>query len=286
MRITVCWKWVAVDRDRASTDDPDHRWAGVSLGDRAALEIALRLAGTTGHVTVLTLGPPESDRCLRDALAAGADAATRIDAPTRYEGHVVASALADAAAGSDVIITGDYSIDRGTGAVPGFIAARLGYAQALGLVQVDVPGEVLDADASSPELGIEAHPVVIRAIRRLDGGRREVLDVPVPAVMSVEGAAAGLRRASLAASLSAGTTPIRVLPHPTGRPPKVDVRPLRPRPRHLHTPSGTTLARVRDLLHVDDAGSSRAETVTLEPPAAATRIVEQLRLWGYLEPQG
>jgi hypothetical protein len=43
MRIAVCWKWVAVDRDRDSTEDPDRRWAGVSLGDRAALAISVSL---------------------------------------------------------------------------------------------------------------------------------------------------------------------------------------------------------------------------------------------------
>ena len=39
--IGVCWKWVV-------GDDGDERWAGVSDADRAALEIALRLAEATG----------------------------------------------------------------------------------------------------------------------------------------------------------------------------------------------------------------------------------------------
>jgi electron transfer flavoprotein beta subunit len=268
MRIAVCWKWVAVDRDRDSTEDPDRRWAGVSLGDRAALEIALRVAGADGHVTVLSLGTPDADRCLRDALAAGAHAAARIDAPTRYEGRVVASALAAAADGADIVIAGDYSIDRGTGAVPAFIAAELGYAQALGLVEVEVPGE--------------QHPSAIRAVRRLDGGRREILDIPIPAVLSVEGAAATLRRASLGASLATADAEIVVLPHPSGAPPKIDVRPPRPRSRHVHVPSGNTLTRVRDLLHIGGA-ANHDETIQHDPPAAAARINEQLGSWGYID---
>ncbi len=271
MRITVCWKWVAVDRDRDSTDDPDHRWAGVSAGDRAALEIALRLRGDDGRVTVLTLGPRESERCLRDALAAGADDAVRIDGPTRYHGRTVAAALADAAAGADLVIAGDFSIDRGTGAVPAFIAADLGFAQALGLVGVET--DVHDH---------EGRPT-IRAVRRLDGGRREILDVPLPAVMSVEGAAASLRRAPLAASLASGDAAIEVLPPPTGAPPRIEVRPYRPRPRVLPAPSGDTLDRVRELLHIDGADVVHAETVTLDPAAAAARIIAQLTTWGYLD---
>lgn len=274
MMITVCWKWVAVDRDRDSTDDPDHRWAGVSAGDRAALEIALRLRGDNGRVTVLTLGPTESERSLRDALAAGADKAVRIDGPTRYHGRTVAAALADAAAGSDLVITGDFSIDRGTGAVPAFIAADLRFAQALGLVGVET--DVQD----------EKGRLTIRAIRRLDGGRREMLDVPLPAVMSVEGAAAKLRRASLASSLASGDTAIEVLPPPSGGPPRIEVRPYRPRARVLHAPSGGTLDRVRELLQIDDADAAHAETVALDPPAAAARIVSQLTAWGYLDRSG
>jgi electron transfer flavoprotein beta subunit len=227
-------------------------------------------------VTVLSLGPPDAEGCLREALAAGADEAVRIDAPTRHEGRVVAAALANAAAGADVVVTGDHSVDRGSGAVPGFIAAELGYAQALGLVRVDLP----DRGA----------PTTIRAVRRLDGGRREILDVPLPAVLSVEGAAAQLRRAPLAAVLSAPAAAIRVLPHPPSAvsdvapaiPSNVEVRPYRPRPRQIHTPAGGTLARVRDLLHVDGDGA-HVETVELDPPAAAARIVEQLLAWGYLE---
>jgi electron transfer flavoprotein beta subunit len=196
----------------------------------------------------------------------------RIDAPSRYEGRVIASALAAAADGADVVITGDYAIDRGTGAVPAFLAAELGGAQALGLVEVDTAATRSD-EPSLPS---------IRAVRRLDGGRREILDVPLPAVLSVEGAAATLRRASLGASLATADVDIPVLPHPSCEPPKIEVRRPRPRPRNVHVPSGSTLTRVRDLLHVGGT-ASHVETVELDPPAAAARIVEQLRAWGYLD---
>jgi len=91
--------------------------------------------------------------------------------------------------------------------------------------------------------------------------------------------------------MSSPDAEIEVVPHapgavsevPPGIPPNVEVRPYRPRPRQIHTPSGDTLTRVRDLLHIG-ADGAHVETVELDPPAAAARILEQLRAWGYLEP--
>lgn len=268
MRITVCWKWVAVDRDGPSTVDPDVRWAGVSLADRAALEVGLRLARRDGRVTVVALAPAAAEATLREAVAVGADDVLRIDASTRLDGRLVAAALAEIAGESDLVITGDQSVDRGTGSVPAFIAAELGRAQALGLVRVDALTEGPDGPA-------------VRVVRRLDGGRREVLDLPLPAVMSVEGAVADMRRASLGASLSSAEARIEVRPGPRGEPIAAEIHPYRPRPRAVHQPRGDTLQRVRDLLHVGSS-ESRAERVTLEPREAAARIVEQLTAWGYL----
>ncbi len=197
LRVTVCWKWVAVDGASA-----DERWAGVSAADEAALEIGLRLAGlgdggaNRGEVTVVCVGPAGADSVLRDALAAGASTAVRIDA-TDAASRDVAAAIALVAHDSDVVVCGDYSLDRGTGSVPAYLAADLNVAQALGLVDIDT--------GSSP----------LRVVRRLDGGRREVLDVPTPAVISVEGSLTRLRRASLAATLQAKAMPITVVKGPT-----------------------------------------------------------------------
>ncbi len=197
MRITVCWKWVSLDREH----DVDERWAGVSAADEAALEVALsvRDAVVDCDVQVICLGPPEADDVLRAALAAGADSATRIDASPELDGRTVAGAIADHLHDADLVVCGDYSIDRGTGSVPAFLAAELGAAQALGLVGIDVT---------------TATTLPLRVVRRLDGGRREVLDVPLPAVLSVEGSVARLRRASLAASLASRGTSITAVAGP------------------------------------------------------------------------
>jgi electron transfer flavoprotein beta subunit len=268
VKIAVCWKWVSLDREH----ELDERWAGVSAADEAALEIALTIADTLADgttVTVIGLGPADADDVLRRALAVGATAVRRLDASPELDSRTVALAIAALVADADLVVCGDYSIDRGTGSVPAFIAAELGVAQALGLVEIDT------ATAADPPL---------RALRRLDGGRRELLDVPIPAVVSVEGSVARLRRAPLTASLSARSTPIDVVAGPHGRAPETEIHPYRPRPRTLPAPSGDTLSRVRSILDVG-GDDSHAETVTLDPPAAALRIIEQLRDWGY-EPGG
>lgn len=267
MKITVCWKWVSLDRER----EADQRWSGVSAADEAALEIALRIGETAdGDITVLCLGPASADAVLRDAIAVGASSAIRIDASTELDSRVVAIALAEHASGSDLVLCGDYSLDRGTGSVPAFLADELSYAQALGLIEV--------GDDETGGLG--ANP--LRVLRRLDGGRREVLDVTLPAVLSVEGSAARLRRASLTASLAARGAAVRVERGPHGRLPEAEIHPFRPRPRVLPAPDGGSLSRVRQILDVG-GGDVHAELLTLDPQAAASKIIDQLHDWGYLD---
>lgn len=271
MKIAVCWKWVSLDRER----EADRRWSGVSAADEAALEVALSVAdraGTTpdappSEVTVICLGPPSADDVLREAIAAGATAAVRVDASTELDSQVVAVALAEHLGDRDLVVCGDYSLDRGTGSVPAFLAGELSMAQALGLLEVGVDRNDVGA---------------FRVVRRLDGGRREILDVTPPAVLSVEGSAALLRRASLAASLAARTAPVATVRGPHGRLPEAEIHPYRPRARVLPAPTGGSLDRVRQILDV--AGSdTHAELVTLDAPAAASKILDQLRSWGYLD---
>lgn len=263
--IAACLKWTSPP----GASDGDERFAGVSAADQAALEVALALAEQMGDtVTAVTVGPPGGERTLREALACGAASAVRVDVPAGSPSTDVARELASVVAGASIVVCGDYSLDRGSGSVPAFVAHRLGAAQALGLLAVSRGDGHLDA------------------MRRLDGGRREVLRVPLPCVVSVEGSVAGLRRASLRASLASASAPIDVCPptstvvHTT---PAAIVTPFRPRARVMPPPAGEgVLDRVRSLT---DAGTApaRGETVILEPRAAAEHIVAALRIWGYLD---
>jgi len=201
---------------------PSPRSAEMSAAEEAALEHALRLAEAWGgRVLAITAGPPGADETLRLAAAAGADV-LRIAWPADSAGHAgpagqqagshggnaysveqppqdylselarderaLARALAAgilSAGEPDLVLCGDHSADRGTGAVPAYLAHELGAAQACGLVI------------------LTEHEGTLTGERRLPGGRRERLRIPRPAVCSVEAAGMRLRRASLPATLAA-----------------------------------------------------------------------------------
>jgi electron transfer flavoprotein beta subunit len=272
MNVAVCLKWVGVrpELDRATgTVHDDERWFGASPADAAALEIALQLGEQWGaSITVATATDGSCDDLLRQALAVGAQRAVHIEATAQADSWVIAQQLHDCLAEADLIVCGDYSLDRGSGAVPAYLAHLGNRSQALGLVQV-----------TSPERG------VLNVTRRLDGGRREHLCVSGPAVISVEGSCARLRRATLRASLVAAAATVEH--DSTGQPANEAaahtlVRPWRPRPRVLPAPvGGSPLHRLRQLTgaEVERTPPQRFE---LPPQQAAATIVEQLKQWGYL----
>lgn len=260
--VAVCLKYVF------QPDEPgDARYGGVSLADQAALELALQWAAhQQADLTAITVGPPAADDALRTALACGAQRALRVDAAPATPSSAVAAMIASVVNNATWIFCGDYSTDNGTGSVPAFVAAALNARQALGVVNVSFAADGLVAT------------------RRLDGGRREVLDVRAPAVVSVEGATARLRRASLAATRTAATATIAVVPAADTAPaPLPTVRAYRPRARALPTPTGDdVLSRVRSLTAATSATAMARELESLAPHAAARRIVRALHDWGYV----
>jgi electron transfer flavoprotein beta subunit len=275
--IAVCLKWTPsrLDGGPVGPDPGDDRFAGVSPADRAALELALRLAAVTGtEVVAVAAGPVGAERTLRDALAAGATRAVRLDMPTDSDSRDVAFELAQVLGDATVVLCGDYSLDRGSGSVPAFVAHHLAAAQALGLVAIDV-------DATGATSGSDAPRVHV--VRRLDGGRRELLAVPMPCVLSVEGSVATLRRAPLPRVLAARSARVEVVATPPahhhGAP--AIVTSYRPRARVMPAPMGGALDRVRSLTDAGTA-STRGETIEVPPREAAARILAALREWGHL----
>ena len=191
--------------DGAVSRDP--LGVGLSAADGAALEHALRIAASWGgRVLAVSVGPTSIDPVLREVAALGVSV-VRVPADDESDGHRYVTELAEdelalartvAAAirpfgRPDLVVCGDRSVDRGTGALPAYLAHELGASQALGLVA----------------LAVEA-PGTLVAERRLDAGWRERLRVRVPAVCSVEGAGVRLRRASLAGALAVDGVPTPV----------------------------------------------------------------------------
>ncbi len=267
VRITVCLKWVprriVVDPLTASFEI-DPRSYGPSPADEAALELALAAGGA---VTVVCAGPPAADAMLRDALAAGAARAVRCAADASTGSAAVAEALAAVCRDADLVLCGDYSADRGSGSVPAFLAAELEAAQVLGAVS----------------LGIDASGVT--AERRLDRGRRARLRAGFPAVVSVGGNLADLRRAPLSAVLATRDAVIEDGPvvRAGSELPTSAARPHRPRTKTRPAPSDAP-PHVR-ILDITKATEERTppQTLHLEPAAAADATIEAMHRWGYLD---
>ena len=102
--------------------------------DKGGLELALRMKDQYGaHVTVITMGPPQADLVLREALAMGADAAILLT--DRKFAGADTLATSNALAGAlrtlkwDLIITGRQAIDGDTAQVGPQIAEHLGIPQ-------------------------------------------------------------------------------------------------------------------------------------------------------------
>jgi electron transfer flavoprotein beta subunit len=273
MRIVVALKHVPlrieVDALTGAVDTTE-REAGLSYADQAALEWALLIAEAWGGaVEVISVGPVAADGILRDALAAGAGRAARVEAPLDTSSAQVAAAVAAFARGADLVLCGDYSLDRGSGSVPAFIAAEMGVGQALGLVGITA--------------GVAGN---LDVIRRLDGGRRELLTVAGPAVLSVEGSTARLRRGSLKASLAATRARIEVVGETAAshEPTVAARRAYRPRARVVPPPSGATaLDRIRSVTAPIGSGTGRSDPIELSAAEAAATIIDALARWGYTD---
>jgi len=281
----LSWSWRETDVDpltgavRANLRD-----RGPNGSELAALEHALRLAERwDARVIAACVAPAGADEMLRDALAAGATQALRVE-PARWMARprpsglvggeresaaALAAALRQHYGVPDLVLCGDLAADRATGSFPAFLAASLGAAQALGCVRL----EPMDERA-------------LRVHRRLDGGRREVLIVRPPAVVSVEAAGGRLRRAGLPATLSRHNAPITVAgASAAAAAPLIGIlaaHPYRPRPRELPGPTGTALRRTLELTGALAPRTPPTVIGPLPPDQAASELLAYLRRCGYL----
>jgi electron transfer flavoprotein beta subunit len=270
--IAAALKWADLRPDvdpLAGTVRHDDRTMGMSLADAAALEWALRLGEAWQlPVTAITGGPPGAQAVLRDAAAFGPQRLVLVTADRGAPSEEIAGALAPLLDGAAVVCCGDYSADRGSGSVPAFLAHELEAAQALGLTGLE-----------SREQGC------LLARRRLDGGRREHLQVTAPMVISVEPGAARLRRAPLSGLLAAREAAIEIAEGTAAHRPQVAVMrtaPYRPRPKMIPPPRDP-LPRAR-LLALTGALTERTLPRVVRAPCdeAAVELIGYLKDKGYL----
>jgi electron transfer flavoprotein beta subunit len=160
--------------------------------DSAALEAALELrdAADGGEVVAITLAPPEDREGLLSALALGADRGVHIthDWLGDIDPIATARALADALGGE----SGDLVL-CGAGATGVALAALLGLPRVAGVRSID------------------ARPDNVTVERDLEGGTVELIEVRLPAVLTVQPGAYKLRYASLTAVRQALSKPVDVM---------------------------------------------------------------------------
>jgi len=120
----------------------------INPDDKAGLEAALRLKDQYGaKVTVLTMGPPQADLALREALAMGADEAYLVTdrafggADTWATSSTIASALKRF--DYDLIVTGRQAIDGDTAQVGPQIAEHLGLVNISYAEEIKIDGEYI-----------------------------------------------------------------------------------------------------------------------------------------------
>ena len=119
----------------------------INPDDKAGLEAALALKDQYGaHVTIVSMGPPQADLALREALAMGADEAILVTdrafggADTWATSSTIASAIENLE--YDLIITGRQAIDGDTAQVGPQIAEHLGLPNISYAEDLKIEGEM------------------------------------------------------------------------------------------------------------------------------------------------
>ncbi|KEH99983.1 electron transfer flavoprotein subunit beta/FixA family protein [Clostridium botulinum] len=147
--------------------------------DKNALEEALRIKDENGAtVTVISMGPPQAEAALREAMAMGADDAILISdrafagADTLATSHALAGALKKL--DYDIIFAGRQAIDGDTAQVGPEIAEHLQLPQITYVEKVDVEGAKLTVRRAL-ENGYEVlevqTPCLLTAIKELNEPR-------------------------------------------------------------------------------------------------------------------
>ncbi len=185
--------------DAAKTVEPV---AGVPLVmspfDEQAMEAALRLreARPGTRITVVTLGPESARNVLKHGLALGADDGVLLSDPAFHGSDAQGTAAALAAAvrklgAVDLVLAGRQAADDDAGVV------GLGVAELLGLPALSYAQDVKVA---------EGH---VRVERALDDGV-EVVEAPLPALVTVSNELGEPRKANLRETMRAARKPVAV----------------------------------------------------------------------------
>lgn len=204
MKIIVAIKQVP-SRDSSLKVAGDGKWVQeadlsyeINEPDAYALEEALQLKEKHGgEVVVLCLGPERAGQTIREALAKGADRAIHIEEENAnaLDTLGVARLLAKAVASenADLVLTGLQSDDLGAGQTGVVLAELLGWCHSTIIMQVEVNGGR------------------IRVKRELEDGWFQWIEMPLPAVLTIQSGINKLRYATLMGIKKAKSKEVRKL---------------------------------------------------------------------------
>jgi electron transfer flavoprotein beta subunit len=182
MKIIVPIKQILDPRGLAFRRDKERMFINreeyiIGPGSKAAIEAALRLKGEDDEIIAISMGKPQADDALREALAMGCDAAYLLSDKAYKDADVTVTTRILAAAinkldGADLVVVGRESGDTGAGQIGPRLAGALGYAQVTDVYALAVDGGTLQAtrrwdDATAP------------------GGAYAAVEASLPAVLTV-----------------------------------------------------------------------------------------------------
>ncbi|HWB97227.1 MAG TPA: electron transfer flavoprotein subunit beta/FixA family protein [Bryobacteraceae bacterium] len=204
MKIVVCIKQVPA-RDSLLRIAPSGTWIQeddlsyeINEPDAYALEEGLRLKEQhSGELVVLCAGPAGASQTIREALAKGADRAIHIEEDDlgSYDPLAAARLLAAALTPEkpDLVLTGLQSDDLGYGQTGVILAELLGLPHATIIMQV------------------EKQDSGIRVKRELEDGWFQHVEMPLPALLTIQSGINKLRYATLMGIKKAKTKEVRKL---------------------------------------------------------------------------
>ena len=250
MKILVCIKQVP-QKDAPLKLNESGTWIRedvsyeVNEPDAYALEEALRQKEKHGgEAVVITSGPARAQQVLREALAKGADRAIHLEGEEfgSLDAFNTAKAIASVAKGEnfDLIFTGLQSDDYGYAQTGVVLAELLGWPHATIIMQ------------------IEKNDSGIRVKRELEAGFFQFVDMPLPAVLTIQSGINKLRYATLIGIKQAKNKPLKkvtfdeVKPSLAGNQQKIE---------RLYIPQKT----------------KQTETIEGPPAEVAKKLVEKLR---------
>ena len=254
MRVLVCVKRVPMTggtivlTDDARAIETRHLGFTVSPHEECGVEEAVRLVEASGgESVVLTLGPPEAEEQLRDAMAIGADRAIHlVTTGEEWDAQATAAAIVDAVRADeaangpfDLVLFGNESADAGNFQVGIRVAHALGRPVATGLKALAVEDRSVRCEQEA-------------------GGGRDVYVLPLPAVVGVKEGLNLPRYPSVPGRLRAQRKPVETRT-PERPPPRLEMRRL-----------------------VVPEGEGKQAEILGEGAAAAPRVVEVLREIGML----